>query len=51
MWALHTAGLMDRFSGLVAANRSFTLAMGFAAAIAFPFTRPTTTTPTSASTS
>ena len=39
MWALHTAGLMDRFSALVAANRSFTLAMGFAAAIAFPFTQ------------
>ncbi|MFE1248108.1 branched-chain amino acid ABC transporter permease [Streptomyces sp. NPDC058735] len=39
MWALHTAGLLDRFSALVAANRSFTLAMGFAAAIAFPFTQ------------
>ncbi|MFS8203066.1 branched-chain amino acid ABC transporter permease [Streptomyces sp. CWNU-52B] len=39
VWALHTAGLMDRFSALVAANRSFTLAMGFAAAIAFPFTQ------------
>jgi branched-chain amino acid transport system permease protein len=39
MWALHTAGLLDRFSGLVARNRSFTLAMGFAAAIAFPFTQ------------
>ncbi|MCX3289614.1 branched-chain amino acid ABC transporter permease [Streptomyces sp. NEAU-H22] len=39
MWALHTAGLMDRFSAIVAANRSFTLAMGFAAAIAFPFTQ------------
>ncbi|MGA5204877.1 branched-chain amino acid ABC transporter permease [Streptomyces variegatus] len=39
MWALHTAGLLDRFSALVARNRSFTLAMGFAAAIAFPFTQ------------
>ncbi|MEU2913104.1 branched-chain amino acid ABC transporter permease [Streptomyces massasporeus] len=39
MWAVHTAGLMDRFSALVAGNRSFTLAMGFAAAIAFPFTQ------------
>ena len=39
VWALHTAGLLDRFSHLVAANRSFTLAMGFAAAIAFPFTQ------------
>jgi branched-chain amino acid transport system permease protein len=39
VWALHTAGLLDRFSHLVAANRGFTLAMGFAAAIAFPFTQ------------
>ncbi|MEU5342465.1 MULTISPECIES: branched-chain amino acid ABC transporter permease [unclassified Streptomyces] len=39
IWALHTAGLIDRFSALVAGNRSFTLAMGFAAAIAFPFTQ------------
>ncbi|MEV0226582.1 branched-chain amino acid ABC transporter permease [Streptomyces sp. NPDC050704] len=39
LWALHTAGLIDRFSALVAANRSFTLAMGFAAAIIFPFTQ------------
>ncbi|GGZ68935.1 branched-chain amino acid ABC transporter permease [Streptomyces echinoruber] len=39
VWALHTAGLLDRFSRLVAANRGFTLAMGFAAAIAFPFTQ------------
>ncbi|MGI5370674.1 branched-chain amino acid ABC transporter permease [Streptomyces iakyrus] len=39
IWALHTAGLLDRFSALVAGNRSFTLAMGFAAAIAFPFTQ------------
>lgn len=39
VWALHTAGLMDRFSRLVAHNRSFTLAMGFAAAIVFPFTQ------------
>ncbi|NEB01563.1 branched-chain amino acid ABC transporter permease [Streptomyces sp. SID13726] len=39
VWALHTAGLIDRFSGIVARNRSFTLAMGFAAAIAFPFTQ------------
>ncbi|MEU2746303.1 branched-chain amino acid ABC transporter permease [Streptomyces collinus] len=39
VWALHTAGLLDRFSALVAGNRSFTLAMGFAAAIAFPFTQ------------
>ncbi|WP_369196290.1 branched-chain amino acid ABC transporter permease [Streptomyces djakartensis] len=39
VWALHTAGLLDRFSALIAANRSFALAMGFAAAIAFPFTQ------------
>ncbi|MCX4861151.1 branched-chain amino acid ABC transporter permease [Streptomyces canus] len=39
VWALHTAGLMDRLSRIVAHNRSFTLAMGFAAAIAFPFTQ------------
>ncbi|MFF7542306.1 branched-chain amino acid ABC transporter permease [Streptomyces canus] len=39
VWALHTAGLNDRFSRIVARNRSFTLAMGFAAAIAFPFTQ------------
>lgn len=39
IWALHTAGLLDRFSALVAGNRSLTLAMGFAAAIAFPFTQ------------
>ncbi|MDN0194863.1 branched-chain amino acid ABC transporter permease [Streptomyces sp. S.PNR 29] len=39
VWALHTAGLLDRFSHLVAGNRSFTLAMGFAAAIIFPFTQ------------
>jgi branched-chain amino acid transport system permease protein len=38
-WALHTAGLLDRLSRLVAHNRSFTLAMGFAAAIIFPFTQ------------
>ena len=38
-WALHTAGLLDRFSSLVAANRSFSLAMGFVAAIAFPLTQ------------
>jgi branched-chain amino acid transport system permease protein len=38
-WALHTAGLLDRFSNLVAANRSFSLAMGFVAAIAFPLTQ------------
>ncbi|MEU1267541.1 branched-chain amino acid ABC transporter permease [Streptomyces sp. NPDC005799] len=39
VWALHTAGLLDRFSAMVAENRSFTLAMGFAAAIAFPLTQ------------
>ncbi|MGP4008911.1 branched-chain amino acid ABC transporter permease [Streptomyces sp. 4N124] len=39
VWALHTAGLIDRFSRIVAHNRSFTLAMGFVAAIAFPFTQ------------
>ncbi|GAA0325950.1 branched-chain amino acid ABC transporter permease [Streptomyces turgidiscabies] len=39
MWALHSAGLTDRFSRLVAHHRGFTLAMGFAAAIAFPFTQ------------
>ncbi|MER6627083.1 branched-chain amino acid ABC transporter permease [Streptomyces sp. NPDC000987] len=39
VWALHTAGLLDRFSHMVAGNRSFTLAMGFLAAIAFPFTQ------------
>jgi branched-chain amino acid transport system permease protein len=39
VWAAHTAGLLDRFSRLVAANRSFALAMGFVAAIAFPFTQ------------
>nr|WBO77358.1 branched-chain amino acid ABC transporter permease [Streptomyces sp. SBE_14.2] len=39
LWALHTAGLLDTFSRIVAHNRSFTLAMGFAAAIAFPFTQ------------
>ncbi|AWT47527.1 MULTISPECIES: branched-chain amino acid ABC transporter permease [Streptomyces] len=39
MWALHTAGILDRFSRIVARNRSFTLAMGFLAAIAFPFTQ------------
>ncbi|MET9905873.1 branched-chain amino acid ABC transporter permease [Streptomyces sp. NPDC006476] len=39
VWALHTAGLLDRFSAMVAENRSFSLAMGFAAAIAFPLTQ------------
>lgn len=39
MWALHTAGILDRFSRIVAHNRSFALAMGFVAAIAFPFTQ------------
>ncbi|MCH5673254.1 branched-chain amino acid ABC transporter permease [Streptomyces gilvus] len=39
VWALHTAGLLDRFSAMVADNRSFTLAMGFLAAIAFPLTQ------------
>ncbi|MDH6216299.1 branched-chain amino acid ABC transporter permease [Streptomyces pseudovenezuelae] len=39
LWAMHTAGLLDRFSHIVAANRSFALAMGFVAAIAFPFTQ------------
>ncbi|MFE2417875.1 branched-chain amino acid ABC transporter permease [Streptomyces hokutonensis] len=38
-WALHSAGLFDRFSHLTATNRSFALAMGFVAAIAFPFTQ------------
>ncbi|WP_328934407.1 MULTISPECIES: ABC transporter permease subunit [unclassified Streptomyces] len=38
-WALHTAGLFDRFSHLTANNRSFALAMGFVAAIGFPFTQ------------
>ncbi|WP_105972746.1 branched-chain amino acid ABC transporter permease [Streptomyces geranii] len=39
MWAVHSAGLIDRFSRLVAHHRGFTLAMGFAAAILFPFTQ------------
>ncbi|MFI7016720.1 branched-chain amino acid ABC transporter permease [Streptomyces sp. NPDC050164] len=39
VWALHAAGLLDRFSHVIAGNRGFTLAMGFAAAIAFPFTQ------------
>ncbi|MEV0643615.1 branched-chain amino acid ABC transporter permease, partial [Streptomyces sp. NPDC050619] len=39
VWALHTAGLLQRFSGIVAHNRSFMLAVGFLAAIAFPFTQ------------
>ncbi|MFJ2604479.1 branched-chain amino acid ABC transporter permease [Streptomyces sp. NPDC091279] len=39
IWALHTAGLLDRFSHLIAGNRSFALATGFLAAIAFPFTQ------------
>ncbi|MGW1556120.1 branched-chain amino acid ABC transporter permease [Streptomyces sp. NPDC002144] len=39
IWALHTAGLLDRFSAMVAENRGFSLAMGFAAAIAFPLTQ------------
>lgn len=39
IWAAHTAGLLDRFSQLLAGNRSFALAMGFVAAIAFPFTQ------------
>ncbi|NKI41321.1 branched-chain amino acid ABC transporter permease [Streptomyces physcomitrii] len=38
-WALHSAGLLDRLSRLAADNRAFTLAMGFVAAIAFPFTQ------------
>ncbi|MFF5299579.1 MULTISPECIES: branched-chain amino acid ABC transporter permease [unclassified Streptomyces] len=38
-WALQTAGLFDRFSHLTANNRSFALAMGFVAAIGFPFTQ------------
>ncbi|WP_328683969.1 branched-chain amino acid ABC transporter permease [Streptomyces sp. NBC_00343] len=38
-WALQTAGLFDRFSHLTAQNRSFALAMGFVAAIGFPFTQ------------
>ncbi|WP_031487897.1 branched-chain amino acid ABC transporter permease [Streptomyces bicolor] len=39
MWALHTAGLLDRLSRLTAHHRGFTLLMGFLAAIAFPFTQ------------
>ncbi|MDR3079892.1 MAG: branched-chain amino acid ABC transporter permease [Streptomyces sp.] len=39
VWACHTSGLLDAFSRLTAKNRAFTLAMGFAAAIAFPFTQ------------
>ncbi|MEU9729847.1 branched-chain amino acid ABC transporter permease [Streptomyces sp. NPDC048002] len=39
LWALHTGGVLDHFSRIVAHNRSFTLAMGFVAAIAFPFTQ------------
>ncbi|MFJ6567152.1 branched-chain amino acid ABC transporter permease [Streptomyces sp. NPDC091292] len=38
-WALITAGIVDRLSRLAADNRAFTLAMGFIAAIAFPFTQ------------
>ncbi|QKW05919.1 branched-chain amino acid ABC transporter permease [Streptomyces sp. NA04227] len=38
-WALHTAGLLDRLSRITTDNRAFTLAIGFAAAIAFPFTQ------------
>ncbi|KPI08544.1 ABC-type transporter, integral membrane subunit [Actinobacteria bacterium OK074] len=39
VWALHTAGLNDRFSHIVAGNRSFGVAMAFVAAIGFPFTQ------------
>ncbi|MEU6216051.1 branched-chain amino acid ABC transporter permease [Streptomyces sp. NPDC047022] len=39
VWAAHTAGLLDRFSRITAGNRSFALAMGFVAAIAFPLTQ------------
>ncbi|MGW1022542.1 branched-chain amino acid ABC transporter permease [Streptomyces sp. NPDC002577] len=39
IWALHTAGLLNRFSRLIADNRSFGLAIGLLAAIAFPFTQ------------
>ncbi|MFD5555846.1 branched-chain amino acid ABC transporter permease [Streptomyces sp. NPDC127068] len=39
IWALSTAGIVDRLSRLAADNRAFTLAMGFAAAIVFPFTQ------------
>ncbi|MFJ4773895.1 branched-chain amino acid ABC transporter permease [Streptomyces uncialis] len=39
VWSMSTAGLLDRLSRLAAENRSYTLAMGFAAAIVFPFTQ------------
>ncbi|MGX2997840.1 branched-chain amino acid ABC transporter permease [Streptomyces sp. JNUCC 64] len=39
IWALSTAGIIARISRIAAEHRSFTLAMGFAAAIVFPFTQ------------
>ncbi|MFC4030413.1 branched-chain amino acid ABC transporter permease [Streptomyces polygonati] len=37
VWALNASGLAAQFSQLSAANRNFTRAMGFLAAIAYPF--------------
>jgi branched-chain amino acid transport system permease protein len=38
-WALHTAGILERFSALSATNRGFSIVMAFAAAAAFPLTQ------------
>jgi branched-chain amino acid transport system permease protein len=38
-WASNTAGLFERFSGLIGRHKGFATGMGFLAALAFPFTQ------------
>jgi branched-chain amino acid transport system permease protein len=39
LWALHTAGLLDRFSALTAQHKGYAVALAFVAAAIFPFTQ------------
>jgi branched-chain amino acid transport system permease protein len=38
-WALHSAGLLDRFSAISAEHRSYAMTLAFVAAALFPFTQ------------
>ncbi|TKA10741.1 branched-chain amino acid ABC transporter permease [Actinacidiphila oryziradicis] len=38
-WALHAAGILERFSALTATHRGFSTVLAFAAAAVFPFTQ------------
>jgi branched-chain amino acid transport system permease protein len=39
LWALHSAGLLDRFSALTEAHKGYAVTLAFAAAAIFPFTQ------------